>query len=152
MKTLIIAAATAFAAFTFAATGAIAQSTVPNIVGYWDSVETSGATYEGLWEDQEHIVHLEITEQDGYAFIGHFRWSIPDLEEDHLHDGTGHTNEAEETIVGVFTGSGASFVIAEHPDTGYMFGQVLDDNRLEIIQFESGEFALVFRDIYERRQ
>ncbi|MEM7443524.1 MAG: hypothetical protein AAF414_09375 [Pseudomonadota bacterium] len=134
---------------------ALAQSTVPNIVGHWDAVAGSGAIYGGELFDSpagpSGTVFIEITGQTGYAFVGTYNWDTPSDEEPLTHDGTEHTHQASEDIVGVFRGDGASFVMAEHPDTGMMFGRMLDDHRLEVIVAESEEHAIVIREVYERR-
>lgn len=131
---------------------AFAQSTVPNITGVWHTVESSGAVYGGqMWDEASGEVDIEITEQMGYAFTGHLHWSFPDVENPRTHDGAAVSNQSSEDLLGVFSGDGASFVIAEHPDTGVMFGRVLDDNRLEIIYAESGEYAIVGRSVYQRQ-
>lgn len=132
---------------------AFAQSTIPNIVGLWDSVEDSGAIYGGqMWDEATGDVEIEITGQTGHAFTGTLSWSFPQADDPRTHDGTEISNESSEDLLGVFTGDGASFVIVEHPDAGIMFGRVLDDNRLEIIYAESGEHAAVNRAVYHRRQ
>lgn len=140
------------------APGALAQSTVPDIVGHWDAIEDNGADHDGdLWNekaspDQTGSIIIEIAKQSGHAFNGTFRWSFPGVTDPATHDGTQHTNQANEAIFGVFTGDGASFVIVEHPDTGMMFGRILDDNRLEVVMVESGEHAFASRTIFERRR
>ncbi len=132
---------------------AVAQSTAPNIVGVWVSVETSGAIYGGeLWDGDTGDLEIEITEQMGHAFTGVLRWLFDHVDDQQPHDGSQHANQSSEDLLGVFTSDGASFVIAEHPDTGIMFGEVLDDDRLEIIYAESGEYAIVGRAVYQRRQ
>lgn len=132
---------------------AFAQSTIPNIVGLWDSVEDSGAIYGGrMWDEATGDVEIEITEQTGHAFIGTLRWSFPQADDPRTHDGTEISNQSSEDLLGVFTGDGASFVIVEHPDAGIMFGRVLDNNRLEIVYAESGEHAAVNRAVYQRQQ
>lgn len=140
------------------APSALAQSTVPDMVGHWDAIEQNGAGHDGnMWNekagpDQTASIVLEIAEQTGYAFIGTLRWSFPDVTDPASHDGTQHTNQANEAMLGVFSGDGASFAIAEHPDTGVRFGRMLDDNRLEIVTVESGEHAFATRTVYVRRQ
>ncbi|MEM7443525.1 MAG: hypothetical protein AAF414_09380 [Pseudomonadota bacterium] len=150
LRTLMAAASTLA---VLSSSVAIAQSTVPDITGHWDAVEGSGAIYGGeMWTEMSGTVALEITEQTGHAFIGTFNWAFPSEEDDDHHDGTENTHQASEDMLGVFTGDGASFIIADHPDTSMMFGSVLDHNRLEVIMVESGEFAFAERLIYERRQ
>ncbi|MEO1223115.1 MAG: hypothetical protein AAFX92_02730 [Pseudomonadota bacterium] len=138
---------------TLASSVALAQSTVPDIVGHWDAVEGSGAIYTGnVVAEIGATAQIEVVEQAGYAFNGTFSWALPPSDDPPGHDGTEHTHQAEEDIMGVFTGDGGSFIIVEHPDTGIMFGRVLDHNRLEVVVAESGEFANVSRFVYERRQ
>jgi hypothetical protein len=132
---------------------ALAQSTVPDIVGQWDAVEGSHAIFTGeMGNEMAGTIEIDVAAQLGYAFNGTLSWSRFDPEDPPTHDGTEQTPEAVEDIMGVFTGDGASFIIVEHPDTGMMFGRILDDDRLEIIIAESGEYALASRHVFVRRQ
>lgn len=137
----------------FSLTVARAQSTVPNILGHWDAVEGSHALYNGEMEDKlVGTIQIEFTDQIGYAFSGTISWAREEPDNSPIYDGTELVPQAQEMIVGAFSGDGASFVMVEHPDTTLMLGKVLDDNRLEVVIAKSGKYAVAARIIYERRQ
>ncbi|MEM9129178.1 MAG: hypothetical protein AAGA97_05600 [Pseudomonadota bacterium] len=113
-RALVVACIVALSSFN----AALAQSTVPSMLGFWDAVEGSHALYNGEIEDKlVGDVEIEVTDQTGYAFKGVIRWSRFDQENSPIHNGTELTPAAQESIVGVFSGDGASFMFVEHPDT-----------------------------------
>ncbi len=131
--------------------GANGHAGVPDILGTWTATEGTGLTYQGKTTSTDNG-HFEITiiEQKGPTFVGFFRWSLT-KEFDHLHDGTRRTNRAAEMFLGVFSGDGKSFIVADHPDTGYWSGRMLDNDTMELLTVESGPHAFVGRWIYERQ-
>jgi len=134
---------------------AVAQDTIPDILGFWDGVEQSGVAFDDRsgWDEPTSVNEFEILEQTGHAFSGVWRWSL--IPETLTRTGFIDSEEAigaEEVLLGVFSGDGVSFVIAEHPDAGYIFGRMIDANRMEIMYVEAGEFALAMRHVFERRQ
>ena len=127
------------------------HNVMSDILGTWVAFEGTGLTYKGKTMSADNG-HFEITiiEQQGPTFVGFFRWSLS-KGFDHLRDGTRRTSQAAEMFLGVFSGDGESFMVADHPDTGYWSGRMLDDDTMETLTVESGPHAFVGRWIYKRQ-
>ncbi|MCP4383393.1 MAG: hypothetical protein GY798_18565 [Hyphomicrobiales bacterium] len=133
-------------------TAALAQNSEPNLVGTWVYVEGDGITYKGKSEVKPEIeVIFDIEEQHGRVFKGTYSWSFPDTH-GHLHDGTKHTNASTTGIVGVIGIDGTTLTIADHPDTGYHFGSMVDADTIEFVSVESGPQAVAAYGLLKRQE
>ncbi|MCP3952945.1 MAG: hypothetical protein GY697_12125 [Desulfobacterales bacterium] len=132
-------------------TGATAQVYQPNLVGEWLFVENDGISYKGKAEGGgDTRLVLNIKEQHGRLFKGTFSWLLSE-NNDHLHDGTKYTHKSTEDIIGVIGYDGTTLTIAEHPDTGYQFGKLIDENTLELVLVESGPHAIAAYALAKRQ-
>ena len=67
-----------------------------------------------------------------------------------MHDGEKVTHQAEETFVGVIHPDGRTITLADHPDTGHFTGTLVDPDRMELVIYESGPYAIAGRMTIER--
>ncbi|WP_421724130.1 hypothetical protein [Bauldia sp.] len=124
----------------------------PDLTGTWEAVSGSIRTTSGETMVMKETSHVEFifTDQVGPVFSGTYGWVHPETMQD-MHDGEKVTHEALETIVGVIHHDGRTITISDHPDTGIFIGEIVDDNRIELITFESGPHALAGRMTLERQ-
>ena len=127
-----------------------AQSQFPNIVGTWEIASGSVITHDGkvLSLTDMPAGDVVIWMLDGPVFRGAYRGDLPYGTE--LHDGEKTTNRAEEAFIGVFSGDGVSFTMADTPDTAYWFGRLTDDGGMELRYIESGPNAAAGYSVMRR--
>lgn len=127
-----------------------AQSDFPNIVGTWAIASGTVITHDGkiLSLTDMPAGDVVITVQEGPVFRGAYRWQHPEGTE--LNDGETTTNRAEEAFIGVFSGDGVSFTMADTPDTAYWFGRLTDDGGMELQYIESGPHAAAGYSVMRR--
>ena len=127
-----------------------AETEFPSIVGTWEIASGSVITHDGkvLSLSQMPAGDIVISTQEGPVFQGAYRWHHPEGTE--FHDGETTTHRAEEAFIGVFSGDGQSFTMADTPDTGYWFGRLTDDGGMELRYLESGPNAAAGYSVMRR--
>ena len=89
-------------------------------------------------------VKLTIESQNGAVFSGTYGWKHPEAMQE-MHDGKEVTHTSVEDLIGVVHADGRTVTLVDHPDTGMFLGQLIDDNTIEIVIYESGPYAIAGR-------
>ena len=129
----------------------LAQET--DLTGLWKVVSGKIRTSSGetLTIGEDSTTEFVFENQDGPVFSGNYSWVHPEDLED-FHNGVEITNRAEEDFVGIIHPDGVTFTIADHPDTGLATGRIVDDNTIELVGYEAGEFAYVSFSVLVREE
>ncbi|XWN33535.1 MAG: hypothetical protein ROR55_10940 [Devosia sp.] len=130
----------------------VAQDALPDITGTWEIVSGQVITHEGkvlsLTEMPQGEVIIEM--QEGPVFRGVYRWRHP--EGTVLDDGEVSTNQADEAFIGVFSRDGKEFALADTPDRGYWFGEIVDSGEFVLRYLESGPYAAAGYSVMQRKK
>ncbi|MEM6503841.1 MAG: hypothetical protein AAF711_00090 [Planctomycetota bacterium] len=134
-----------------ASNSALAET--PDLTGTWRVESGFLRTHAGETIDfsEASDAFMTITDQEGPVFSGNYGWRHPDTMQD-LHDGETTTNEANEAFVGVVHFDGQTITIADHPDSTVYIGRLVEENRMELIAYESGANAFASRAIMIREE
>lgn len=118
----------------------------PDLTGTWVGVSGVKRTTGGddvMIGDSSTLV-ITIASQNGAVLSGSYSWEHPETMQD-MHDGEKVTHRSEETFVGVIHHDGKTITLADHPDTSYLSGALVDANTMELVIVESGPYAIAGR-------
>ncbi|MEM6582955.1 MAG: hypothetical protein AAF699_16865 [Pseudomonadota bacterium] len=117
-------------------------------VGVSGFIRTTGG--DDMMVGDTSTVVITIASQNGPVFSGSYGWVHPERMQD-MHDGEKVTHESEETFVGVIHHDGKTISLADHPDTGFFSGALVDANSMELVIEESGPYAIAGRITFARQ-
>jgi hypothetical protein len=116
----------------------------PDLTGVW-----TGKSYFMLQSGKtEQFQRFEFTEQDGPFLKGTHAWEIIGKNL-HSHDGTQHTYEATEPMLGVIAQDGTIHLVEHGDDTRFVM-RLLNNHTLDFIATEGGEHILVGHGVLTR--
>lgn len=123
----------------------------PDLTGTWVAVDGAIHHWHGKAVEVAkggHQMRIEIDEQNGALLSATMIYANPP--DVNAHDGSTLTTEAQEKLVGVIGWNGKTVTFVDTPDTGYQHITLVDNDTMEMIFVESGEFALAGRVILKR--
>lgn len=148
---IYLVSAVAVLFFLYGTANADDAAETPDLTGTWVAVD--GAIHHWHGKPVEvakngHEMRIEINEQIGALLSAVMIYTNPP--EINAHDGTMLTTEAQEKLIGVIGWNGKSVTFVDTPDTGFEHITLVDNDTMEMIFVESGEFALAGRVILKR--
>ena len=121
---------------------------VPDVTGVWRGITTAqSATGFSKVEAEFRFV-----EQEGALFRGIYHYRLPESGDVRMHDGENVVWEGEEKVMGVIDWDNRTIRLSDHGDDGHYEGRLINSDTMELIYFESGEFAVVGRGVYLRHE
>jgi hypothetical protein len=118
----------------------------PDLRGTWEAVDGVIRTTSGkdMSVGATSRLSVVIDSQNGAVFSGTYGWKHPETMQE-MNDGKEVTHTAVENFIGVLHADRRTVTFVDHPDTGMFLGQLVAEDTIEIVIYESGPYAIAGR-------